>query len=135
MNTIGAILGAFAAGFVLLPIVGLHKGVIIVAGLNVVAGILPLLSSARTNRRPVYGTAFAVAIAAMFLLAPPNLFRSLFQNAHPEADIIHYKEGKLANVLVYDFKKLGYKDFHLNAVNEASSRLWHVQLFKMLDMP
>ena len=70
----------------------------------------------------------------MVLLGPPNLFRGLFQDANPNADIAYYKEGKVANILVYDFKKLGYKDFHLNAVNEASSRLWHVQLFKMLGL-
>jgi len=134
VNTVGAILGAFAAGFILLPFTGLHTGVIIVASLNLVAGFLPAAASARGGRRPAWALVGAAAIAVMFLAAPPDLFRGLFQSAHPNADIIHYKEGKVANVLVYDFKKLGYKDFHLNAVNEASSRLWHVQLFKMLGL-
>jgi len=133
-NTVGAIIGAFAAGFILLPTVGLHLGVIIVAGLNLLAGFLPLMSGARKKLRPAWGAGYAVIILVMFLSAPPDLFKSLFQNAHPNADIMFYKEGKVANVLVYDFKKLGYKDFHLNAVNEASSRLWHVQLFKMLGL-
>ena len=134
VNTIGAILGAFMAGFILLPTIGLHMGVILVASLNIIAGFLPLLSTARARLRPVWGAALAVIIAAMVVPAPSNLFRGLFQDAHPNADIVHYKEGKVANVLVYDFKKLGYKDFHLNAVNEASSRIWHVQLFKMLGL-
>ncbi|TFH42222.1 MAG: tetratricopeptide repeat protein, partial [Lysobacterales bacterium] len=95
---------------------------------------LPLMSTVRPRLRPVWGVALAVIIAAMVLPAPSNLFKELFQDAHPNADIVYYKEGKVANVLVYDFKKLGYKDFHLNAVNEASSRLWHVQLFKMLGL-
>lgn len=133
-NTIGSILGAFAAGFILLPVVGLHQGVIIVASLNIIAGFLPLLTSAKATRRIVYALSGAVMVILMFVTAPPHLFRDLFQAEHPNADILVYKEGKVANVLVYDFKKLGYKDFHLNAVNEASSRLWHVQLFKMLGI-
>ncbi|HEY3296552.1 MAG TPA: fused MFS/spermidine synthase [bacterium] len=134
VNTVGAILGAFMAGFVLLPGVGLHRGVIIVAALNILAGFLPWISTLRPALRPAWAVGFVLIVAAMALAAPSDLFRSLFQAANPTADIIHYKEGKVANVLVYDFKKLGYKDFHLNAVNEASSRLWHVQLFKLLGL-
>ncbi len=134
VNTMGAILGAFTAGFILLPTVGLHYGVIIVAVLNILAGFLPLFSTARKRLRPAWVAVFAMVIVVMVLSAPRDLFRGLFQDAHPNADIAYYKEGKVANVLVYDFKKLGYKDFHLNAVNEASSRLWHVQLFKMLGL-
>lgn len=134
VNTIGAILGAFIAGFVLLPTIGLHLGVIAVASLNIVAGALPLLSTVRVRTKPIWAMAAVVVIVVMFVAAPANLFRSIFQKAHPNADILYYKEGKVANILVYDFKHLGYKDFHLNAVNEASSRLWHVQLFKMLGL-
>jgi tetratricopeptide (TPR) repeat protein len=112
----------------------LHLGVIIVASLNIIAGFLPLLASAKAARRITYAVSSAVVVILMFVTAPPHLFRDLFQEQHPNADILVYKEGKVANVLVYDFKKLGYKDFHLNAVNEASSRLWHVQLFKMLGI-
>ena len=134
VNTIGAIFGAFTAGFILLPAVGLHLGVIIVAGLNILAAFLPFASAARPRVRPAWGVAFVVVIAVMTISRPADLFRGLFQEAHPNADILYYKEGKAANIIVYDFKKLGYKDFHLNAVNEASSRLWHVQLFKMLGL-
>ena len=134
VNTIGAILGAFVAGFVLLPTLGLHLGVIIVASLNIVAGFLPLFVMVRASRRAVWAGVLAITAAAMFLLAPSDLFRGLYQDAHPDAEIVYYKEGRVANAVVYDFSKLGYKDFHLNAVNEASSRLWHVQLFKLLGL-
>jgi len=134
VNTVGAILGAFAAGFILIPYTGLHRGVIIVAALNVLAGFLPLVSLARPLARPLWTMAFVAALIAVFVAAPRDLFRGLFERAHPSANILHYKEGKVANVVVYDFEKSGYKDLHLNAVEEASSRLWHVQLFKMLGI-
>lgn len=132
VNTVGAILGAFAAGFVLIPAVGLHLGLIAVVSLNLLAGTLPLISEARPARRPVLAVAFVAVVAVVFLSAPTTLFRGLYQKYQPTADIVHYQEGKIANVVVYDFVKSGYKDLYLNAIEEASSRIWHVQLFKML---
>ena len=41
VNTVGAILGAFAAGFVLIPTIGLHRGLIAVVSLNILAGFCP----------------------------------------------------------------------------------------------
>lgn len=134
VNTVGAIFGAFLAGFVLLPEVGLLYGVLIVSSLNFVAAALPLIAISTPTQRMIRVAALGVIITLLAVLAPSDLFRGLFQAAHPNAEIVHYKEGKVANVLVYDFNKLGYKDFHLNAVNEASSRLWHVQLFKLLGL-
>lgn len=134
VNTVGSILGAFLAGFVLLPAIGLQAAVIVVASLNVAAGVLPALVRARPRRRPLWLAAGAAVVAGFVLLAPPQLFRHLFERSHPSAEILHYKEGRIANVVVYDFQKTGYKDLHLNAVEEASSRLWHVQLFKLLGI-
>lgn len=134
INTLGSILGAFAAGFVLLPLAGLQMGVIVVASLNVAAGVLPAIAHVRPRLRPAWGAALALAVAAFVLLAPSDLFRALFERSHPSAELLHYEEGRIANVVVYDFEKDGYKDLHLNAVEEASSRLWHVQLFKLLGI-
>lgn len=132
VNTIGAILGAFAAGFLLIPYVGLHSGLNVVVSLNLLAGFLALISIQPLRRRVVASMAFAGVLATVFLAAPATLFLDLYQKAQPSAEILHYKEGKIANVVVYDFVKSGYKDLYLNAIEEASSRLWHVQLFKML---
>jgi spermidine synthase len=134
VNTVGAILGAFAAGFILLPYLGLHLGVIVVAAANVLAGLLAWLPRLRRPSRLAWSAGFAVLVAVVVAAAPGNLFRGLFERSHPSANILHYREGKIANVVVYDFYKNGYKDLHLNAVEEASSRLWHVQLFKMLGI-
>ncbi|NIM12522.1 MAG: tetratricopeptide repeat protein [Candidatus Aminicenantes bacterium] len=136
VNTVGAIFGAFAAGFILAPNLGIHKSVIMVTSLNLLAGVLVLLTLVYI-RRPIrwgYGFAFAAITAVLFLGASSPLFRSLYQKNQPGTDILLYKEGKIANVVVYDFYKDGYKDLYLNGIEEASSRLWHVQLFKMLGV-
>ncbi|MCK4764867.1 MAG: fused MFS/spermidine synthase [Candidatus Aminicenantes bacterium] len=134
INTVGSIFGAFAAGFILVPELGIHKSVIVVVCLNIIAGLLVLFSYARLRlqMRLAAGFVFACILVIMFVIAPGDLFRDLYRKKISHANLEYYKEGKIANVVVYDFYKNGYKDLYLNGIEEASSRLWHVQLFKML---
>jgi spermidine synthase len=134
VNTVGSILGSFAAGFVLVPHVGLHRGLVIVVGLNLLAAALAATAVAGRRTRPAWALGFVGLVAASVLAAPATLFRDLYERAQPSADVLLYQEGRIANVVVYDFHKSGYKDLYLNAIEEASSRLWHVQLFKMLGI-
>jgi spermidine synthase len=132
VNTIGSILGAFMAGFVFLPHLGIQKSVAVVVGFNILAALLVLISTRRNWVRWLYGFSFSGLLVILIITAPTTIFRSLYQKKQPTANLAFYKEGKIANVVVYDFYKNGYKDLYLNGVEEASSRLWHVQLFKML---
>ena len=135
INTIGAIFGPLAAGFILIPWMGIQKGLLAVAALNLLAGAIVLFSYrlSRIRQASCAGVYASVVILA-FTLAPSNLFRHLFEKGKTGVDIRFYKEGTLANVVVYDFHRAGYRDFFLNASEEASSRLWHVQLFRMLGV-
>lgn len=132
VNTIGSILGAFMAGFVFLPHLGIQKSVAVVVGFNILAALLALISTSRNWVRWLYGVSFSGLLVILVIIAPTRIFRSLYQKKQPTADLAFYKEGKIANVVVYNFYKNGYKDLYLNGIEEASSRLWHVQLFKML---
>ena len=134
VNTVGAIIGAFAAGFILVPVLGIHKSVIVVASLNLLAGTLVLLSLVRRRYGLAYAVSFLAVVFLLFSWASSPLFKTLYQRNHPYSDVLLYKEGKIANVVVYDFYKEGYKDLYLNSIEEASSRLWHVQFFKMLGI-
>jgi len=134
VNTIGAIFGALVAGFLLLPVAGLQRGLLVVAGLNLFAGLVAALSMLRTKGKWVAVVSYAAIVAIAAALTPQTAFRALYERALPEAEILHYEEGKVANVVVYDLVKDGWKDLYLNGVEEASSRIWHVQLFKMLGI-
>lgn len=132
-NTLGSILGAFAAGFILVPSVGLHPALITVVSLNLGAGMLVVAAGTSVRRRMGLVAGWSTVVLLLFVTAPEALFREIYQRATPHSEILHYKEGKVANVVVYDFQA-GYKDLHLNGIEEASSRLWHVQLFKLLGV-
>ena len=133
-NTVGSILGAFVAGFVLVPLVGLHRALVAVSAVNLAAGFLVLFARARGAARPWAAASGVASIVLLFAAAPSSLFRELYLRHNPNAEILHYKEGKVVNVVVYDFHGAGYRDLHLNGIEEASSRLWHVQLFKLLGI-
>jgi len=133
-NTVGSILGGFAAGFLLVPHLGLNRALALVAGLNVLAAFLAIVAVSARRIRPVLAIGYLATVAALWLATPRTLFRDLYERAQPSARILHYQEGRVANVVVYDFYKSGYKDLFLNAIEEASSRIWHVQLFKMLGI-
>ncbi|MEW6363345.1 MAG: fused MFS/spermidine synthase [Acidobacteriota bacterium] len=134
INTVGSILGSFAAGFILLPHLGIVKSIVCLATLNILAGLLVIGSLPSRRTRWAAIAPLGLFAAAIIAFTPPELFRRIHAKSQPDADILCYQEGRIANVTVYDFYKEGYKDLYLNGIEEASSRLWHVQLFKMLGV-
>jgi spermidine synthase len=71
-NTSGSVLGAFLAGFVLLPAAGLQGTILVAVGLNLLAAAL-LIGAVRQGARrwwAVGGLALALAVAAL-LVRPP----------------------------------------------------------------
>ncbi|MCP4607108.1 MAG: tetratricopeptide repeat protein [Planctomycetes bacterium] len=135
-NTVGSILGAVVAGLILIPLLGVHRGIAVcAAGSAIAAGLVFIASQPPKLRlRSAFCTSASVLVILVVIAFIPDSFYSFYRQRQPDADILHYDEGQVANVVVYDFKKIGYKDLYLNSVEEASSRIWHVQLFKLLGI-
>jgi spermidine synthase len=67
VNTIGAVLGSLCTGFALIPLLGIQASVFCIALLNVIIGIVLVLSQ-RSVSRVVAGTVCLVAMLAVVLL-------------------------------------------------------------------
>lgn len=70
-NTVGAILGSFLGGFLLIPAVGLERSIALAAVLNLLGGFLLLgsgLSGSLSRKRPEL--ALAVAVLAVLIFRP-----------------------------------------------------------------
>ena len=75
-NTVGCVLGSLAAGFVLLPALGTHLGLLVVVGLNLAIGLLLLCQRAGQAAAPRWGLVLPCVgvVGTAFLCTPSDLF-------------------------------------------------------------
>ena len=114
INTLGAILGSLLAGFVLVPMLGLHLTIRLVAAIGTVAAIAILVLSPRSRSRlPAFGLAAAVLVAIAILpqwdralLAgggykyAPAMRGSNLQASLTAGELLSYREGSTGTVAV-----------------------------------
>jgi spermidine synthase len=92
VNTLGAIVGSWVAGFVFMPLFGMHRSLVLTALLSVGLGGV-LLASGTTRRRlqiAVYAGVLGLFVA-VHTLTPVLRFADIA--GEPEKDILHYEEG------------------------------------------
>ena len=122
-NTLGAIAGSLAAGFLLLPILGAARAIQVLVALNLAAAALLLLtwrphtSSARSPQPAlarILGIGFALAALLVPLVAPGRdavrtvTLRDATATRAPE-EVLAYDEGPTVTVAVVD-DRAGFRD-------------------------
>lgn len=119
VNTVGAIVGSFAAGFVLMPTLGLHGAMRLALGVNLLLALSWAIAELRdqaTRRRAVLLGALSVAACACVIAAPTldqvaltrGMFRvytarELFNEeslARDTPEIVFYRDGISATTTV-----------------------------------
>ena len=105
LNTVGSILGAFCAGFILIPLIGIRPGIVLMALLNVITGCVLILRNEKRSRffngAAVGGTVLTVGIAVIILFVankPLFLKSAIFRTQRPGDTVIDYKEEVDATV-------------------------------------
>ena len=139
VNTVGSATGAFLAGFVLLPSLGLRGTAALAIAVNLAAGAALLLW--RGSERPRLRLALAAAPALLALgiavhppaldvselamggYAPARIFdetpdASLLEGIAPE-EILYYRDGLSASVSVHQLRT--QRTLHLNGKADAST--------------
>jgi spermidine synthase len=114
VNTIGAILGSLLAGFLLVPRVGLHDSIRLVAAIGVVAAVAVLIFAARTRGR-VVGFVLAGVVAVAIAVVPqwnrsllssgaykyaPAVRGASLETALTAGELVSYREGSTGTVAV-----------------------------------
>jgi spermidine synthase len=115
INTLGAILGSLLAGFLILPIAGLHDTIRLVAAISAVTAIVILVRTARSHAR-LAAFALAGAVVIAIAIAPkwdPSLLSSGVYKYAPAmtrgpsletsltaGELLSYREGATATVAV-----------------------------------
>jgi len=97
INTLGAIAGSFIAGFVLIPLIGIQKSIILIASINAIIGGLLIFFSPMPQRFRWGVVAVTLAILVMGNIAIPSgapivLKSAIFKFQHPGGRLIEYNE-------------------------------------------
>jgi spermidine synthase len=98
VNTAGAILGALAVGFLLLPALGMRGAFLALVGLNLTAGVLLFAGAAPPRATGLAAAVAASVLAGALFLAPPRLFEATFAARYGE--LLLYREQITDTVMV-----------------------------------
>ncbi len=102
-NTVGGVLGSLAGGFLLIPWLGTHWGIIFFALVLTAAGLILVIANNNTSG-VLKGIATLVVVMGLtlsFWRAPEDVNQSLNAGYIPEDHhVLHYKEGVEATVAV-----------------------------------
>ena len=132
-NTLGAILGSFTAGFIAIPLIGITNSIILMASLNLLVGVVLVLSNPVVKRALKQATLAGVAIliTVSILLIPSDrplaLYSSVFADIKLGGKILYYNEGIGATLSVHQlpvdrFDNEAYRMIEIDGVNVAGTQ-------------
>jgi len=99
INSMGSVLGSIAAGFILIPLIGITKGFVVIALLNIILGSILLIFNPFTNRKTKIGintTVFGGMVFLLFIIPwkqPLGSYSYNFSHTRAGGKILFYKEG------------------------------------------
>jgi len=141
-NTVGTIVGAALAGFVLIPGLGVQPTVLLVAGVEIALGLLiaAMLDPRRVRGRTALATALAGALLLPLLLRPTwdaklmnsGVYMNLYglevdawdafeKWTHDNNVVVYAEEGLTSSVFVADQPDFGNRYLSVNGKIEAST--------------
>jgi spermidine synthase len=108
-NTIGGVLGSLAAGFLLIPAIGVRNGILAIAGLSTLIGIVllaaqPALRGGLASKAGIVAGA-TLAFVAASRLATDNLVLASYRERADAAEVLSYREGIGSTVKVFRDKQ------------------------------
>ena len=136
-NTAGAILGAWGAGFFLLPALGSQQAIELLACIN--GGLALCLALASGSRRlATVAASTALALIAAFASGiVPDMYQRMLAGKFPGTQVVWVGEGMESTITLIRRPDTGYLDMYFNGQSQASdnpSVLWFHRLLGHLPM-
>ena len=131
-NTVGAILGSFAAGFLLIPSVGTQGTIQVLAFVNLTVGLW-ILRLGGLGRRLKIGLSFGTALIALlgwFGIAKDALV-DVYRSSEQDAELVYWDDGAAGTVTVHRYKD-GNLLMKVNGGGEVPTDYASLQTFRML---
>ncbi len=99
-NTLGNVAGALLPGFVLLPWLGIQRGILLMAALNALVGLAVLAASRRRAPGLLWQAPVAALATAGVLVLVPVDFRFPTEGEGPDHRVLYYRDGPSATTKV-----------------------------------
>ncbi len=140
-NTLGAVLGAFAGGFILIPILGVQNTIIFAVVMNLVIGAWLVISDPRLSLVPRYSLGLAVLVLAVIvpfkvrrwdpniLTSGVTIYADRYESLPTDSlrleemkrdDVLYYREGLTTTVSVHSIPGNDYVYFKSNGKIDGS---------------
>jgi spermidine synthase len=138
-NTIGGVVGSFAGGFVLVPLLGVQNGVCAISCVNLLIGGVCLFASPSGNpkRRIVFSAVAVVAAAVLYFAIPHNAFLKIYTNRYPlpQSRLVYLKEDMNGTTAVFqDVKREWMKYMLIDNTGEVSTDYFSMRAFRFLGI-
>ncbi len=129
LDSVGAIVGSFIAGFIFIPMIGLQKSIFLIAFINITLGGIIIIAHPSASRKSKYGI---LSIVLIFLAVIASIYHNInFYSLQPGEKLLYYKEGAYATVTVVE-KNDSIKILKLNNIEEVPTDYASLQTFHML---
>ncbi len=117
VNTVGNVVGALLPGLLIMPVMGIQKGILLMAGLNAGLGIVLLFSRLKRATSVIAATSAAFLVLVLVLPALPISFQFPSEYQKPRDEVLYYKEGGLVTTKVWSSADTGYKVISVDGIN------------------
>ncbi len=142
LNSAGGLLGSGLVNHFVVPVIGTRGAFMALAIICAAVGTFSLLAPSGNRRRWSFAALGLAAMAWLLAVTLPSIADlhagKIAESTHARSTAIQLvREGRAATVTVLDQQdpqRGTHRDLYLNGVEEASTRYWHTQLFKLLGM-
>ena len=117
VNTVGNVLGALLPGLLIMPLMGIQKGILLMAALNAGLGIVLFLSRWKFAMAAASATVAAFLVFAVALVRMPISFQFPSEYQKPQDEVLYYREGGLVTTKVWNSADSGYKVISVDGIN------------------
>jgi spermidine synthase len=130
-NTTGSIFGSLAGGFLLIPLLGLRFTALLLAGVNILIGVVAVwLASQRDRRIWAVSAGVIVVTAALGLLLPQARYLGYWQDKANQ--LLFYEEGIESTVAVFEAGQDNPKFSTVNGRVEVPTDVLSMRAFYLL---
>ncbi len=140
-NTLGAIVGSFVGGFILIPFIGVQNTIIFATIVNLLIGCLLVVTDTRTSPTPRFALGAAVLVLALLipfrvprwdqhiLTSGVTIYNDRYEGLPTDSlrleemkrdDVIYYREGLTVTVSVHRIPGSDYLYFRSNGKIDGS---------------